>query len=55
MVESGEDFLRTVTGLAGMKGTSRARQETEATWNMKREKLSSRGTTRWDELGIVKA
>ncbi|MDN6655054.1 MAG: Y-family DNA polymerase [Bifidobacterium crudilactis] len=42
-------------GYAGIKGKGRARQETGGTWNMKRQQLSNRGTTRWDELGMVKA
>lgn len=42
-------------GWAGMKGKGRARQETGAVWNMKRQHLSNRGTTRWDELYVVKA
>ncbi|WP_416174929.1 DUF4113 domain-containing protein [Bifidobacterium crudilactis] len=42
-------------GWAGMKGRGRSRQETGATWKMKRGKLSNRGTTRWDELTGVKA
>ncbi|MFT9059756.1 Y-family DNA polymerase [Bifidobacterium aquikefiri] len=42
-------------GWAGMKGKGRARQEIGATWNMKRQHLSNRGTTRWDELAIAKA
>ena len=35
-------------------GKSQARQETGATWNMKRQKLSNRGTTRRDELAMTK-
>lgn len=42
-------------GYAGIKGKGRSRQETGATWNMKRQKLSKRGTTRWDEIAIAKA
>ena len=42
-------------GWAGMKGKGRARQETVAKWNMKRQRLSNRGTTRWDELCVAKA
>jgi DNA polymerase V len=42
-------------GWAGMKGKGRARQETGAIWNMKRQHLSNRGTTRWDELAVAKA
>ncbi|WP_081882991.1 DUF4113 domain-containing protein [Bifidobacterium mongoliense] len=39
----------------GIIGKSQARQETGATWNMKRQKLSNRGTTRRDELAMTKA
>ena len=42
-------------GWAGMKGRGRAHQETGATWNMKRQKLSSRSTTRWDEIATATA
>jgi DNA polymerase V len=42
-------------GFAGIKGKGRARQETGARWNMKRQKLSIRGTTRWDEIAVAKA
>lgn len=42
-------------GFAGIKGKGRARQETGGAWNMKRQQLSNRGTTRWDELTDVKA
>jgi hypothetical protein len=30
-------------------------QETGAAWNMKRQKLSNQGTTRWDEPATAKA
>ncbi|WP_369343208.1 Y-family DNA polymerase [Bifidobacterium fermentum] len=42
-------------GYAGIKGKGRARQETGAAWNMKRQRLSNRGTTRWDEITVAKA
>ncbi|MFT8329982.1 DUF4113 domain-containing protein [Bifidobacterium psychraerophilum] len=42
-------------GWAGMQGHGRTKQETGAKWNMKRQKLSSRSTTRWDELATAKA
>ena len=42
-------------GWAGMRGRGRAKQESGAKWNMKRQKLSSRSTTRWDELATAKA
>ncbi|MDN6805514.1 DUF4113 domain-containing protein [Bifidobacterium mongoliense] len=42
-------------GWAGIKGKGRSKQETGAKWNMKRQRLSSRSTTRWDELCVVKA
>ncbi|MDN6458999.1 MAG: DUF4113 domain-containing protein [Bifidobacterium crudilactis] len=38
-----------------MKGKGRARQETGGAWNMKRQQLSNRGTTRWDELTAAQA
>ncbi|WP_425320856.1 DUF4113 domain-containing protein [Bifidobacterium mongoliense] len=38
-----------------MKSTGQARHETGATWTMKRQKLSSRSATRWDELATAKA
>ncbi|MFT8788134.1 MAG: DUF4113 domain-containing protein [Bifidobacterium psychraerophilum] len=40
-------------GYAGIRGKGHARQETSGTWNMKRQKLSNRGTTRWDQLVVT--
>ena len=42
-------------GFSGIKGKGRASQETGGAWNMKRQQLSNRGTTRWDELAKAKA
>ena len=42
-------------GYGGVRGTGRAKEEVGASWNMKRTMLSSRSTTRWDEMMVVKA
>ena len=42
-------------GWAGMRGHGRADAETGADWRARRERLSSRATTRWDELAVAYA
>lgn len=42
-------------GYGGVRGTGRAKEEVGASWNMKRAMLSSRSTTRWEEIMVVKA
>lgn len=42
-------------GYAGIRGTGHDNAETGAPWRTRRERLSNRGTTRWDELITVKA
>lgn len=42
-------------GWSGIRGKGRNSNETGASWNMRREKLSSRCTTRWDEMPVVRA
>ena len=42
-------------GHGGFRGTGRNDADTGAKWAMKRQMLSIRGTTRWDEMPIVQA
>ena len=42
-------------GYAGIRGAGRHTLDTGADWRTRRERLSNRGTTRWDELITVKA
>lgn len=42
-------------GWSGIRGKGRNPNETGASWNMRREMLSPRCTTRWDELPVVRA
>lgn len=42
-------------GYGGIRGTGRRDHETGAEWSMRREMLSPRCTTRWDEMAVVKA
>jgi DNA polymerase V len=42
-------------GWSGLRGRGRASNETGADWNMRRQLLSPRCTTRWDELPVVSA
>ncbi|MDY4678526.1 DUF4113 domain-containing protein [Bifidobacterium tsurumiense] len=42
-------------GWSGIRGCGRADAETGADWRARRERLSSRATTRWDELAVAYA
>jgi DNA polymerase V len=42
-------------GYGGIRGQGRKDHETGATWSMRREMLSKRCTTRWDEMPVVSA
>ncbi|MFT8704036.1 Y-family DNA polymerase [Bifidobacterium aquikefiricola] len=42
-------------GYGGIRGSGRNDADTGATWTMRRDMLSIRGTTRWDEMPIVHA
>lgn len=42
-------------GWSGIRGKGRRSNEAGADWQMRREELSTRCTTRWDELPIVRA
>lgn len=42
-------------GFAGIRGIGQHHNETGASWNMHRNMLSNRGTTRWDEMTVVHA
>ena len=42
-------------GFAGIRGDGRNNDGTGAAWAMRREMLSSRCTTRWDEMPVVRA
>lgn len=42
-------------GYGGLRGAGRNDADTGATWTMRRDMLSIRGTTRWDEMPIVHA
>ncbi|WP_415447831.1 hypothetical protein [Bifidobacterium aquikefiri] len=40
---------------SGMRGSNHFKQENGSKWSRKREKLSNRGSARWDELTMVMA
>ena len=42
-------------GYAGMRGNGRNDDDTGASWTMRRDMLSKRSTTRWDEMAVVHA
>lgn len=42
-------------GYGGIRGSARNNEDTGASWTMRRNMLSPRCTTRWDEMAIVKA
>ena len=42
-------------GFGGIRGTGRADSDTGARWTMRRDMLSKRCTTRWDEMAVVHA
>lgn len=42
-------------GYGGIRGHDRGNEDTGAQWTMRREMLSSRSTTRWDEMAVVHA
>ena len=42
-------------GYGGIKGKGRKNHETGASWSMRRQMLSARSTTRWDEMTVVHA
>ncbi|MFR0568301.1 Y-family DNA polymerase [Bifidobacterium apri] len=42
-------------GYAGIRGDGRNNGDTGASWTMRREMLSARCTTRWDEMPVVRA
>ncbi|MCI1983852.1 MAG: Y-family DNA polymerase [Bifidobacteriaceae bacterium] len=42
-------------GYGGIRGSGRKNEETGADWSMRREMLSPRCTTRWDEMPVVTA
>jgi DNA polymerase V len=47
--------LRVGIGYGGIRGKGQSSEDTGATWSMRREMLSPRSTTRWDEMAIAKA
>lgn len=42
-------------GYGGIRGKGRKNHETGASWSMRRQMLSARSTTRWDEMAVVRA
>lgn len=47
--------MRAGIGYAGIRGHARHDDDTGADWSMRRDMLSSRCTTRWDEMAVVHA
>lgn len=46
---------RAGVGYAGIRGSGRHSDDTGAPWSMRRDMLSARCTTRWDEMAVVHA
>ncbi|RBP98101.1 ImpB [Bifidobacterium aemilianum] len=42
-------------GYGGIRGQGKGDEDTGASWTMRRELLSPRSTTRWDEMAVVRA
>ncbi|KFI46846.1 Y-family DNA polymerase [Bifidobacterium bohemicum] len=47
--------LRVGVGYAGIRGKGQANEDTGAAWTMRRDMLSPRSTTRWDEIAVAQA